>query len=111
MVDVDGDGDLDAYLVQGTDLEPGGGAHDGVADSGDRLFRNELSETSALRFTDISAEAEYPLPQRRRRDVHGRQPDLAVGRAGPMRARFPPTIPCVAFAGLLAGCGRMPKER
>ena len=54
LVDVDGDGDLDAYLVQGTDLEPGGASDRGP---GDRLFRNELLETGELRFSDVSAEA------------------------------------------------------
>ena len=57
LVDIDADGDLDVFLVQGEDLEPGGGAGGDAARSGDRLFRNELSETGALRFTDVSAEA------------------------------------------------------
>lgn len=54
LMDVDADGDLDVFLVQGTHLPPDGGASD---EPGDRLFRNELSETGALRFTDVSAEA------------------------------------------------------
>ena len=63
LVDYDGDGDLDAYLVQGTMLGPGKELEDAVfAPRGplpprDRLFRNELdsraggAETS---FTDVT---------------------------------------------------------
>lgn len=58
LVDVDADGDLDVFLVQGEDLEPGGSGS-AAARPGDRLFRNELSETGALRFTDVSAEAGF----------------------------------------------------
>ncbi|MDX1546838.1 MAG: CRTAC1 family protein [Rhodothermales bacterium] len=52
LLDYDGDGDLDAYLVQGHAL-------DGAEDPGarDRLFRNELAETGRLAFTDVTAEA------------------------------------------------------
>ena len=51
LFDADGDGDLDAYLVQGADLEPGGGAG---SPARDRLFRNELLETGELRFVDAT---------------------------------------------------------
>ena len=52
LFDADGDGDLDAYLVQGGDLEPGAGAAGSSAR--DRLFRNELVETGELRFVDAT---------------------------------------------------------
>ena len=52
LFDADGDGDLDAYLVQGGDLEPGAGAAGSPAR--DRLFRNELIETGELRFVDAT---------------------------------------------------------
>jgi len=52
LFDADGDGDLDAYLVQGGDLEPGAGAAGSPAR--DRLFRNELVETGELRFVDVT---------------------------------------------------------
>ncbi len=50
LLDYDGDGDLDAYLLQGSELEPPGAD----AGSGDRLFRNEYGGTG-LRFIDASA--------------------------------------------------------
>ena len=52
LFDADGDGDLDAYLVQGADLEPG--AADGGSPARDRLFRNELVETGELHFVDAT---------------------------------------------------------
>ena len=52
LFDADGDGDLDAYLVQGAHLEPG--AADGGSPAGDRLFRSELIETGELRFVDAT---------------------------------------------------------
>ena len=52
LFDADGDGDLDAYLVQGGELEPGAGAAGPPAR--DRLFRNELLETGELRFVDAT---------------------------------------------------------
>ncbi|MDE2690707.1 MAG: CRTAC1 family protein [Acidobacteriota bacterium] len=52
LFDADGDGDLDAYLVQGAEFESGAG--DGGSPSRDRLFRNELVETGELRFVDAT---------------------------------------------------------
>ena len=57
LVDIDADGDLDVFLVQGENLEPADTAGGDRTHPGDRLFRNELSETGDLRFTDTSAEA------------------------------------------------------
>jgi hypothetical protein len=45
LLDYDGDGDLDVFLVQGA---PG---------SGNRLFRNELVPSGKLRFTDVTRQA------------------------------------------------------
>lgn len=55
LFDADGDGDLDAYLVQGGHLEPG--AADGGSPARDRLFRNELVETGQLRFVDATSDS------------------------------------------------------
>ena len=61
--DVDADGDLDAYLVQGTLLEPGATLADAVFEPRypepltDRLYRNELVETGSLSFTDVTADS------------------------------------------------------
>jgi hypothetical protein len=55
LFDYDGDGDLDAYLVQGGPLERAAG--DGEAPS-DRLYRNDLQAlpdgSRRLRFTDVT---------------------------------------------------------
>ncbi len=59
LVDVDADGDLDVFLVQGEDFDPGDGAGRDANRTGDRLFRNELSETGVLRFTDVSTAAGF----------------------------------------------------
>ncbi|MDX1382158.1 MAG: CRTAC1 family protein [Thermoanaerobaculia bacterium] len=60
LVDVDGDGDLDAYLVQGAFLEPGKGDADALIPPPagplvDRLFLNRLVESGELRFDDVTA--------------------------------------------------------
>jgi hypothetical protein len=56
LFDYDGDGDLDAYLVQGRALSP---AASNTLPAGDRLFRNDLSVgsdgTRRVRFTDVTA--------------------------------------------------------
>jgi hypothetical protein len=60
LLDYDGDGDLDAYLVQGAMLGPGRTEADafvppeGPRPARDRLFRNDLAETGELRFTDVT---------------------------------------------------------
>lgn len=53
LLDYDGDGDLDAFLVQGVKLGPQGEA----SAPADRLFRNDLSETGEIRFVDVSEES------------------------------------------------------
>ena len=54
MLDHDGDGDLDLYLVQGGFL---GEAPEGVERPGNRLFRNDTEPGGPLRFTDVTEEA------------------------------------------------------
>src|SRR5688500_7744427 len=62
LIDVDNDGDLDVYVVQGQMLGPGKSVGDAVfpptGTPKDRLFRNDLTVTSegarTLRFTDIT---------------------------------------------------------
>jgi hypothetical protein len=59
LLDVDGDGDLDIYFVQGgTLLAPGGRQllPAGAREAADRLYRND-SRDGALRFMDITAQA------------------------------------------------------
>ncbi|MCP3978040.1 MAG: CRTAC1 family protein [bacterium] len=54
LFDYDGDGDLDAFIVQGHHLGAGGVPDDAP---GDRLFANQLVESGVLRFRDVTAEA------------------------------------------------------
>jgi len=57
LFDYDRDGDLDLYLVQGHTLEPTASpsTHPALFPS-DRLYRNDLVESGALHFTDITDE-------------------------------------------------------
>lgn len=63
LLDYDGDGDLDAYLVQGALLDPAKKMSEAKFPPpspwapGNRLFRNELIPTGKLRFKDITAQA------------------------------------------------------
>lgn len=58
LIDYDGDGDLDVYLLQGAALDPrkAGWRPPGAAVS-NRLFRNWMAEEGKLRFTDVTAAA------------------------------------------------------
>ncbi len=61
LFDADGDGDLDAYLLQGRMLAPGKTNDDALDPLPrpppvvDRLYRNELAESGELAFTDVTA--------------------------------------------------------
>ena len=63
LFDFDSDGDLDVYIVQGQMLGPGKQAGEATfppnapTPLSDRLFRNELSESGKLRFTDVTEQA------------------------------------------------------
>ncbi len=52
FLDYDNDGDLDVYLVQGGPLEPA--ARKTTPLPTDRMYRNELVEGEAIRFTDVT---------------------------------------------------------
>jgi hypothetical protein len=63
LLDYDGDGDLDVYLVQGAMLDPARSLEDSMFPvprahwPGNRLFRNELVPSGKLRFTDVTETA------------------------------------------------------
>ena len=63
MIDYDGDGDLDVYLVQGSFINPAKKLADALYPPGkdwkpgNRLFRNDLIPTGKLHFTDVTDQA------------------------------------------------------
>jgi hypothetical protein len=63
LLDYDGDGDLDVYILQGTILDKTKSLKDAIFPPpqqhwpGNRLFRNELIPTGKLRFVDVTDQA------------------------------------------------------
>jgi hypothetical protein len=64
LIDYDGDGDLDVYLIQGSFINPLKKLTDALYPPrasnwkpGNRLFRNELIPSGKLRFTDVTEQA------------------------------------------------------
>lgn len=63
LLDYDGDGDLDVYILQGTVLDKTKSLKDAIFPAprdhfpGNRLFRNELIPTGKLSFTDVTEQA------------------------------------------------------
>ncbi len=54
LLDYDNDGDLDVYLVQGAAFDPSRQPGEPL---GNRLYRNDLSSTGSLGFTDVTVES------------------------------------------------------
>ena len=58
LVDYDGDGDLDVYLLQGAQLDESKAPLFPAPDkAGNRLFRNEVRPSGKLAFTDVTEQA------------------------------------------------------